>query len=78
MRGRPSATWCCNPQFKLAARKAGELLLCLSQRDPMLAHGRHVPKARREARVGFQVRAFLSTQSTYMFPNTMHFRFRSY
>ena len=56
MQGRPSATWCCNPQFRLAARKAGELLLCLSQRDPMLSSGGHVPKAQREARVGFQAR----------------------
>ena len=58
LEGRPNASWCCNPQFRIAARKAGELLLCLSQRDPMLAHGAHVPKSRRAFQFGFQVSSF--------------------
>lgn len=53
--GRPNPTWCCNPQFKLSSRKAGELLLCISQQDPMIAHGGHVRKQKRTFQIGLQV-----------------------
>lgn len=53
--GRANATWCCNPQFVLTSRKPGELLLSMSQQDPMVANGGHVPKRERSLRVGFQV-----------------------
>ena len=49
--------WHCHPQFKLAARQGGELLLSLSQRDPMLANGGHVAKKRRKFKGPAQVKA---------------------
>lgn len=53
--GRPSSTFCCNPQFKICSRDSGQLLICVSQKDPMLLHGAHVPKAKREHKFGFFV-----------------------
>jgi hypothetical protein len=53
--GRPNSTWCCNPQFILTSRRPGELLLSVSQQDPMVANGGHVPKCKRTVQFGFQV-----------------------
>jgi hypothetical protein len=53
--GRSNSTWCCNPQFKIATRQVGEVLLCISQQDPLIRYGRHVPKKRRDTSIGFLV-----------------------
>jgi Calpain large subunit, domain III len=52
---RPNSTWCCNPQFKIATRQAGEVLLCISQQDPLIRSGRHIPKKHRDRAIGFLV-----------------------
>lgn len=52
---RPNSTWCCNPQFKIATRQAGEVLLCVSQQDPLIRNGRHIPKKQRDMAIGFLV-----------------------
>ena len=36
----PSSTWCCNPQFRITVRKAGEVVICLGQVDPRVENRR--------------------------------------
>lgn len=31
-----SSSWCCNPQFRLVASGAGQVVVCLGQRDPQV------------------------------------------
>ncbi|CAD7698193.1 unnamed protein product, partial [Ostreobium quekettii] len=50
-----SSTWCCNPQFRITARKACEVLLCLQQKDPQICNGGHVPKGDRDLSYGMTV-----------------------
>ncbi|KAJ9524597.1 hypothetical protein QJQ45_024188 [Haematococcus lacustris] len=51
----PSSTWCCNPQFRLTVRKAGEVVLCLGQQDPRIEARGHVKKRARRRRFGLQL-----------------------
>ncbi|GMH35385.1 hypothetical protein BSKO_03253 [Bryopsis sp. KO-2023] len=50
--GNLSSTWACNPQFRITSRKAGEILLCLQQKDPQISHGTYVAKGEREFSYG--------------------------
>lgn len=50
-----SSTWCCNPQFRMTVKKAAEVVVCLGQQDPTVAHRCHVPKRHRKRAIGLQV-----------------------
>jgi hypothetical protein len=54
--GGVSSTWCCNPQFRLTVKRAGEVLVCLGQQDPTVAHGAHVARRHRKRSIGLEVR----------------------
>lgn len=51
----PSSTWCCNPQFRITVRKAGEVVICLGQVDPRVENKRHVRKQLRRRSIGMQI-----------------------
>lgn len=59
--GRISSTWCCNPQFRLSVRKAAEVVVCVAQQDPRVAHRGHVPKRLRKKSIGMQIVASAET-----------------
>ncbi|KAG2449615.1 hypothetical protein HYH02_005148 [Chlamydomonas schloesseri] len=50
-----SSTWCCNPQFRMTVKKAAEVVVCLGQQDPTVAHRCHVPKRHRKRAIGLQI-----------------------
>lgn len=50
-----SSTFCCNPQFRITVRKAGEMIISLGQVDPRVENRRHIRKELRRRTIGLMV-----------------------